>query len=428
MRPFVLLLLLLLCPAGLSARSLVLLEARARAPERLYLGPQVFLLLRALEGSSLAGALVEEDHPVVLAEPAAGALPWSAWNLSLLRVKSAWSYSRGRGVLVAILDTGLDLHHPALQANLWRNRGEDWLDERTPGYNGLDDDGNGVVDDYYGYNAIEHSGRVEDDHGHGTAVAGIIGASGEGYTGVAPGVRFLVLKVLDENGQGYVSDVLRALAYALEIKRRTGLALVFNLSWALAYPSQVLKEALEGVYEEAQAPFVVAAGNDGLDLRVIGQYPASFPLRGQITVTSLSPRGKLSWFANYGPGVVDLAAPGESILAPWRGGGFRVLSGTSFATAHVTGLVALLLARNPRARPWELQQALLAGAVRVPGLEPWVTRGRVAHALRPFLLWYGPRPFDLSGNNQVDPGDFLLFGLRLGAEAWWSLGSDWQAF
>ncbi|MBO7747496.1 S8 family serine peptidase [Paenibacillus sp. MWE-103] len=266
---------------------------------------------------------------------------------------NAWEIGQGGGdVVVAVLDTGVDVAHPDLQANMWRNAGE------VPG-NGIDDDGDGFADDVNGWDFYNNDGTVYDagqgDY-HGTAVAGVIAAeanNGTGIAGVAPNAKILPLKVLGPDGTGYASDVIRAIQYA----DRAG-ARIANLSWTTDTYSKALEDAI------AASPmlFAVAAGNEpkedfslkppkNLDESPV--YPASYGSPNIVTVGSVGPDGLFSYFSNYGPGTVDLAAPGIAVLstAPSRniGLGAQIDNSVFKAVYNVFGFEAMPVSEQRRA-------------------------------------------------------------------------------
>lgn len=250
----------------------------------------------------------------------------------------AWDTTTGSSsVIVGVIDTGVDYDHPDLAANMWRNPGE-------TAANGIDDDGNGYVDDVYGINAVDGSGNPDDDHYHGTHVAGTIAArmgNGVGVVGVAPNVRIMALKFLDSGGRGYTSDAIACVDYAVA----KGAHLTSN-SWGGGGYSQALRDSIARAAAAGQL-FVAAAGNDGSDNDDYPHYPSDYDVANVVSVGSSTRSEQVSYFSNYGLTSVDLFAPGSEILSTSPGGAYRSLSGTSMATPHVSGVAALLLSVTP---------------------------------------------------------------------------------
>jgi subtilisin family serine protease/subtilisin-like proprotein convertase family protein len=257
-----------------------------------------------------------------------------------------WDLATGNGsIIVAVLDTGVDYNHPDLAANMWRNPGE------IPG-NHLDDDGNGFVDDVYGYDFANNDANPMDDNGHGTHVAGTLGAVGNngiGIAGVAWNVRIMAVKFLAADGTGYTSNAIRALNYAV-----ANGAKISNNSWGGGGFDQALNNAIASARAQGHI-FVAAAGNAGLNSDVAPNYPASYPLDNVVSVAALNNQDQLASFSNYGARTVDLAAPGVNIYSTLPGGRYGTLSGTSMATPHVTGTLALVWEQHP---DWTYRQVI----------------------------------------------------------------------
>ncbi|OPY66776.1 MAG: Thermophilic serine proteinase precursor [Syntrophorhabdaceae bacterium PtaU1.Bin034] len=229
-----------------------------------------------------------------------------------MKMPAAWDLQKGsNSVVVAVLDTGVDYRqtpgrgHPDLQANIWKNPGE------TSCTNGIDDDGNGYIDDCYGWDFVLDTNDPADCGGHGTHVAGTIGAVGNngiGITGVNWNVRIMPLRGLGL-GDGNDADMIEAIDYA----RRNG-ARIINASWGGPVDSGPLKSAIEA-FTAAGGLFVAAAGNDGVDIDSAPQYPGAWQIDGMITVAASDQDDGLASFSNYGLTSVHVAAPGVSIYS-----------------------------------------------------------------------------------------------------------------
>ena len=285
---------------------------------------------------------------------------------------AAWDVSTGGDVTVAVLDTGIDYHHPDLGGNLWTNPGE------IPN-NGRDDDGNGFVDDVHGYDFYNDDSDPTDDASHGTHVAGIIGAEGNngiGTVGVDWTVHMMALKFLDKNGDGSTADAAKAIDYAI-----TSGARVVNASWGGPAYSRTLYEAVKHA-GDLGVLFVAAAGNDGVDADRYPDYPAAFDLPNVVSVAASDSQDKLADFSNYGARTVDLAAPGDEIYSTvplaLNPTGYETFSGTSMAAPYVTGASALYLSRNPGSSMQQVHDALLRSVDPLPSLAgKTVTGGRL---------------------------------------------------
>lgn len=249
-----------------------------------------------------------------------------------IHAQEAWSRGTGDArVTVAIIDTGIDYYHPDLEMNVWTNPGE------TPG-DGIDDDGNGYIDDVHGYDFVSDDSDPMDDQVHGTHVAGIVGAAGNngiGVSGVCWRVSLMGLKAFDEQGNGLVSSVVDAIQYAI----RNG-ATVINASWGLSERSVALKEAIAAA-TSAGVVVVAAAGNSKTSFPV---YPAAY--EDVVAVAATDSSDHRASFSNYGD-YVDLAAPGENVFSTVPNNQYNYLSGTSMSAPHVAGTAALVRARHP---------------------------------------------------------------------------------
>jgi subtilisin family serine protease len=282
---------------------------------------------------------------------------------------SAWNATTGSpSVTVAVVDSGVDSAHPDLAPNIWTNPAETGGREA----NGTDDDGNGFVDDWRGWDWTEDDNDPADALGHGTHTAGTIGAvgnNGVGVSGVNWHVRLMPLRVIDASGVGYATDVAEAFTYAA----RAG-AQVVNASLSGPEMSQAMYEAIAAA---PQTLFVVAAGNEGKDNDVSPSYPCNIDLPNVVCVTATGQFNELTPFSNWGARSVDLAAPGMRIVSTWPGGGYAEGMGTSAATPHVSGTAALAWSRVPGGA-LAVRDRLLGSVEPIPELQGrTVTGGRV---------------------------------------------------
>ncbi|MEA2318753.1 MAG: thermitase, partial [Solirubrobacteraceae bacterium] len=291
--------------------------------------------------------------------------------------EAAWDVSTGSpGVVVAVVDSGVDVAHPDLAPNLWADPGETGAGREA---NGLDDDGDGLIDDRMGWDWVQGDNQPLDGNGHGTHVSGTIAARGDdatGVAGVAWSASIMPLRVLGDDGSGRVSDVVKAYGYAARHGAR-----VLNASLGGGSFSRTERDAI------AAAPnvlFVVAAGNDGADNDATGSYPCNYGLDNVVCVAASDQSDGLASFSNYGATTVDIAAPGVNIASSWPGAAWRLLDGTSMATPHVAGAAALVLAARPELDVAGLRDALLSSADLRPALAGRVVTGgrlNVARAL-----------------------------------------------
>ena len=278
---------------------------------------------------------------------------------------AAWNVTTGsQAVFVGVIDTGIDYTHPDLAANIWTNPGE------IAG-NGFDDDANGFVDDVHGYDFANDDGDPIDDHGHGTHVSGTIGAVGDngtGVTGVSWNVSLMALKFLDASGAGWDSDAIRAVNYATMMRTAYDVNVrVTNNSWGGGSYDAGLLDAIN-VGGAAGIMFVAAAGNSGQNADTSPSYPAAYDSPAIVSVAATDSTDSLAWFSNYGSTSVDVAAPGVNIISTLPGNRYGMLSGTSMATPHVSGVAALALAVDPSLTVAQLKGRLLDNVDPIPGL------------------------------------------------------------
>jgi len=360
------------------------------------------------------------------------------WGLKTIQAEGAWQKTTGSNeVVVAVIDTGIDYNHPDIAQNIWTNPDE------IPG-NGIDDDGNGYVDDVYGWDFASFDNSPIDDNGHGTHVAGTVGAVGNngiGIVGVNWNVKIMAVKFLNDSGSGSLDASVSSLIYAADNGAR-----VFNNSWGASGTFQAISDAVN--YATAKRIVVVAAaGNSNADAS--GFSPANEP--NVITVSSSDHNDQKSDFSNFGS-KIDVAAPGgdssnsspkhdyRNILSlrasgtDLYGGGEMVVGtnyyrarGTSMASPHVAGAVALFLSAHPDFTPEEVRQALRQGADDVTGA-PWsfnlgYGRLNVARSLEktlppPVAKILSPRQSSVVGGSEVSvSGTISSRGLPLN----WSL-------
>lgn len=271
-----------------------------------------------------------------------------------------------RPVLVAVLDTGIRFDNPHLGPVLWRNSLE--IAE-----NGIDDDGNGFVDDVRGWDAVDGDGDPTDplaDESHGTFVASQIGGAGGAIQGMAPDVRILPVRVLDADGRGSLRQLIEGVRYAA-----TAGARVVNLSFGMppmAAPNPRLERVLEALFAEADrlgVLLVIAAGNHGADTRTTVTYPARVRAGNTLSTGALTMTGELAAFSNHGPDV-DVVAPGQAIIShPGRGTSVGAFDGTSMAAPFVSGLAAMLIAQHPTWSPAEVRAAIVETVRPIPALD-----------------------------------------------------------
>lgn len=319
------------------------------------------------------------------------------WGMNQIGVKDAWA-KNGKGsdqVVVAVIDTGVDYTHEDLVDNMWRNPGESGTDAqgRDKSSNGVDDDGNGYVDDIVGWDFVSSDNMPYDfttsvwdmlfgggNPGHGTHCAGNVAAraeNGKGVAGVAPNVKIMAIRFLSEKGQGTIADAVKAVKYGVD----NG-ANVLSNSWGSEGddPNDPATEALKDAIRHAEANnvlFVAAAGNGhqgvGYDNDTDSKpaYPASYDMDVIVSVAAIDESGNLGSFSNWGVRSVDLAAPGVKVFSTVVDNKYSdtvidipgmitaTWDGTSMAAPHVSGAAALYLSKHPQASFREVKEALI---------------------------------------------------------------------
>ncbi|MFA5583367.1 MAG: S8 family peptidase, partial [Bacteriovoracaceae bacterium] len=300
------------------------------------------------------------------------------WGMSVTKVYENLPPWMPEEVIVAVIDTGVDYRHEDLKNVMWTNPGE------IPG-DGIDNDGNGYVDDIYGINTVTRTRftrKATTDpmagHWHGTHVAGTIAAeinNGLGIAGIAHNVKIMAIRSVPDSGHESDSSIIESLLYAA----KNG-AKIINCSFG---KPKTQSFAVRDVINSIEALVVAAAGNNSIgpirwhDIDSKPQYPASFDSPNLLTVTSTTERGELSSFSNIGKISVDIAAPGSNIFSTVNNNKYSSSSGTSMAAPNATGVAAMVLGYFPELSPQELKDLLmksskhsksLEGKIRTPGI------------------------------------------------------------
>lgn len=352
--------------------------------DRLYLikvkdAAETDLLLRQLQSDS-AVEYAEPNYIVSTAllpnDPSFSKL-WGLNNLGQTGGKvdadidapEAWEVQTGsKEILVAVIDTGVDYNHPDLLDNMWNNPGE------IPG-DGIDNDGNGYVDDIYGCDFCNKDSNPMDDNNHGTHCAGTIGAVGNngiGVVGVNHEVSIVAIKFLGQDGSGSSAGAAAAIAYATSL----GVDVMSN-SWGGGGYSSAIYDAIVAA-ENSGIIFVAAAGNSGSDNDVYHFYPSDYSIDNIISVAATDHNDNKAYFSNWGKTSVDIGAPGVNIYSTVLNGGYSSLSGTSMACPHVAGAAGLIKAQYPQSSVVEIKDRILMGSDPVPSMaEITVSGGRL---------------------------------------------------
>ncbi|MCH5583616.1 S8 family peptidase [Shimazuella sp. AN120528] len=268
----------------------------------------------------------EQDIRVNITEPSYhgstyAVKPTFPWGIERIGAPMVWTKVKGRGIRIAVIDTGIDPSHPAIYRN----------------YKG-------------GINILARSFPPMDYNGHGTHVAGIIAGRSRntGLVGVAPWASLYAVKAFNKNGSANLSDLLSAINWCIEKRMH-----IINMSFGMEMVSESLKKAIM-IAHRKKIVMVAATGNQGLKNSI--DFPARFP--ETIAVTSIGMNNRISPFGNRGKGV-DIAAPGEKIPSAWLGQTTKEMSGTSMAVPHVSGTIALMLQLNPNLNPEQIRYLLL---------------------------------------------------------------------
>ncbi|MCB0350070.1 MAG: S8 family serine peptidase [Bdellovibrionales bacterium] len=264
---------------------------------------------------------------LLFAQSATSAEAPANWSTEQIDLAAGWRITRGnKKIVVAVIDTGIDRIHPELKENLWSNPLEI--------ENGIDDDGNGLIDDIHGWNFTSQNADITDNHGHGTHIAGIIKT-------LAPDVSLMILKYYDPGtkSKDNLINTVKAIDYAVKMN-----ANIINYSGG----GKSRNSEEEAAIKRAEAKgiiFVAAAGNEKSNSDITGFYPAAYDLPNIISVTATDQEVQILKSSNYGQATVDIAAPGKDIYSTIPGGHHGKMTGTSQATAFVTGAAALVLSK-----------------------------------------------------------------------------------
>lgn len=297
---------------------------------------------------------------------------------------AAWNVSTGsKAVTVAIIDTGVNYKHPDIAPNYWTNSGETGLDANggNKQSNGIDDDGNGYIDDFRGWDFVNDDNDPMDDHGHGTHCAGVIGAkgnNGQGVTGINWDVNVVGLRFINgQTGEGDTIGAVRAIEYATKM----GIPITSN-SWGgevdesveSSEDDELLREAIAAAADKGYL-FVAASGNSRADNDRNPVLPASYDLDNIIAVAATNSWDWFAMYSNYGATTVDIAAPGSGIYSTVLGSRFQSMSGTSMAAPVVAGAAALLKAAHPDWDAIAIKKRLMDSVDRLSGLNGKVLSG-----------------------------------------------------
>lgn len=319
------------------------------------------------------------------------------WASKKIGIEDVWKDPSNAGthrVTVAVLGTGIDYNHEDLRANIYVNQTENTIKKpgSTTPVDGIDDDGNGYVDDVVGWDAIENSGFAFDRSGSGTAAAGIIGAvheNGKGIRGINSNVSMIPVRYIDRNGYSTIPNLIKGLKYAIAVRPDVIFLHLGSLEFGFgargttkAKIAKTEETALSAVAAEVlrlQIPVVLSAGNaaaGGEKLKSVIRELSK--LENVFVVTSVDQNDKRPFIANYGMDVVDTAAPGEDVLTTLPGNSYGRESGTFSAAAHVAGALALAISKyHGQVGYRQLFAALLSerGSDRIAGLEMEVNGG-----------------------------------------------------
>ncbi|MFQ5863678.1 MAG: S8 family peptidase [bacterium] len=294
----------------------------------------------------------------------------SLFGMDNIDAPAAWDSQTGsKSVIVGVIDTGADQEHEDLEDNIWINSGEFGDGKEN---NNVDDDGNGFVDDFQGWDFLNDDNNPFDDNDHGTHVSGTVGAVGnnnKGVVGVNWNVSIMPLKFLGSDGSGTSADAINAIIYATNMGAK-----VLSNSWGGGGFSRALEDAVKFANQNGVL-FVAAAGNDFSNNDSFPTYPANYEVENVISVAASTSSDNLAGFSNFGKKTVDLAAPGSNILSTLPLNRYGTLSGTSMATPHVSGAAALVWAEYPTIPMKHVKVRILGSVDRKSSLADRVATG-----------------------------------------------------
>lgn len=292
-----------------------------------------------------------------------------------INASTMWNIQTGSSsVVIGVLDSGVDYNHNDLKPNLWKNLSE-------IAANGIDDDGNGYIDDVYGINAISNNGNPIDTTSHGTHISGTIGAKGNnamGVVGVNQTVGIATCKFLDNTNNGTTSDAIQCLQYFQALKTRSVNAVnivATNNSWGGGAFSQALSDAIVA-HQNLGILFVAAAGNATANNDLQPFYPASYQLANVISVAATDQTDQLASFSNYGRRTVHVSAPGNKIFSTVINQSYAFFSGTSMAVPHVAGLVGIIKAQFPSMDYRNVKNLVISSGKPLASLQSTTITGR----------------------------------------------------
>lgn len=321
---------------------------------------------RSFEKSEITSQIdaVKDEPSALFNDPAIA----QAWGLKKADAARAWSVSKGsRSIVVCVIDTGVDVDHEDLKGNLWTNPCETGIDDRgrDKATNGVDDAcpgetaGNGFIDDVHGWNFVANNNDLTDNHGHGTHISGIIGAeagNGKGISGVSPQVSIMSVKYYDPKVPN--TDNLKNTILGIKYCVKMG-AHIINYSGGGTEFSQEEHDAVAEA-DRKNILFVAAAGNERSNSDQHRYYPADYRLRNIISVTAIDPNTDVLPSSNFGTETVDIGAPGQNVLSTLPRNSYGFMTGTSQATAFVTGAAALVMAHKKTFGADEVKKYILS--------------------------------------------------------------------